>query len=381
MFFTTDLPTDLRSGYKIRIYNLMKKLSEKYELVVVHIGDNKIDKIDSLIIINKYYFIRAREKSIKSMLNSYLSFTPFLAYRFTPVGLQSIVDEIIRSNDISAIYLNLTVYDILLPKNVDMFIDQHDIISHTMKEASSGASSLLRRTIYAIEAYRWPKYEKNYYKRFDSKRLKVISVKDEDKIETEKLVTKGSVYTVENGHSVELTKVATSEWEPKLLFVGTSHERNVNALRIFYFEILPKIKERYPKIKLKIVGAFEASDLAFISAKYNNISIHTYVDDISEYYRYGDIQVLPFCMGAGSKLKVFESFANGVPVVGTPLAFTGVPLGKLSEALCSYHNTDIVELIFDILNDKNLYDSISQELKSISQDFNWNRIIENSSCL
>jgi len=213
----------------------------------------------------------------------------------------------------------------------------------------------------------------------DRASTKILSVKDGDRTETQNLVNLSSVYTVPNGHNVvsrELPEGSREHFTPQLLFIGTSHERNINALRSFYENVLPLIHNNYPEIKTKIVGAFEASDLAFIKAKGKNISICTYVDDISKSYEYGDIQVLPFNMGAGSKLKVFESFAYGVPVVGTNLAFTGVPLGEIDKLVCSDSHETIAKNIISLIENKYSYDFVRKKIVDISRCFSWDVILE-----
>ncbi|ROV56301.1 glycosyltransferase, partial [Vibrio ponticus] len=269
--------------------------------------------------------------------------------------------------------------DFDIPDSISIYIDQHDIISHTMGEGAKGSSGIHRRFIYKIEEIRWKKFERKFYKRVDREGTKILSVKDEDKNETLGLVNLSKVYMVPNGHSVNrknLSSYITKAWQPQILFIGTSHERNVNALKTFYEYVLPLIHKQLPNIKTKIVGAFETSDLAFIKAKEKNISIYTYVDDISNYYNYGDIQVLPFNMGAGSKLKVFESFAYGVPVVGTKLAFTGVPIFPIEDLVCSNSYEDIARYVVSLVNDRLSYDLVRDKMITISRDFDWEVILD-----
>jgi glycosyltransferase involved in cell wall biosynthesis len=49
--------------------------------------------------------------------------------------------------------------------------------------------------------------------------------------------------------------------------------------------------------------------------------------DLEPYYRTARCVVLPIRSGGGSRLKVFEALAYGVPIVGTSRAVAGIPIG------------------------------------------------------
>lgn len=49
------------------------------------------------------------------------------------------------------------------------------------------------------------------------------------------------------------------------------------------------------------------------------------VDDVAEFYGQIDLSLAPMLLGGGIKVKVIESLARGVPVLGTEFAFDGFP--------------------------------------------------------
>jgi len=49
------------------------------------------------------------------------------------------------------------------------------------------------------------------------------------------------------------------------------------------------------------------------------------IDDLADAYRLADLTVSPVNVGTGLKIKIIESMAYGIPVIGTSYSLTGVP--------------------------------------------------------
>ena len=49
-----------------------------------------------------------------------------------------------------------------------------------------------------------------------------------------------------------------------------------------------------------------------------------FVPDVASYYRAADVVVVPLEAGAGTRIKLLEAFAHGVPVVASPAAVSGL---------------------------------------------------------
>lgn len=103
-----------------------------------------------------------------------------------------------------------------------------------------------------------------------------------------------------------------------LLFVGYNFYANVEGLRWFIENVLPELSN----VRLTIVG--KDMEQAFHSE--NNIRVHGFVKDLSEYYYRTDIVVLPIFIGGGMKTKTAEALMYGTAIVGTSEAFEGYDL-------------------------------------------------------
>ena len=54
------------------------------------------------------------------------------------------------------------------------------------------------------------------------------------------------------------------------------------------------------------------------------IKVHDYVDDLRPLYSRADVAVVPIRAGGGTRIKILEAFAHGVPVVSTRIGAEGI---------------------------------------------------------
>ena len=125
-----------------------------------------------------------------------------------------------------------------------------------------------------------------------------------------------------------------------ILFVGSyNHPPNREAISNFIETIWPDIHKEIPEATLHLCGSgFENAD----SLAGHNVVRHGLVTDQTLSYLYSicRVSIAPLLAGAGMKGKVIESCAQGVPCVGTELAWQGIALpeiyGHLSGSIATF---------------------------------------------
>ncbi|GAB2555928.1 glycosyltransferase [Rhodanobacter koreensis] len=111
-----------------------------------------------------------------------------------------------------------------------------------------------------------------------------------------------------------------------LLFVaGFGHPPNVDAACWLVEQILPRIRERFPEVSLRLVGSNPTAEVEALVC--DGIQVTGYVDDATllSLYQSSRVVVAPLRFGAGVKLKVLEAMAHGVPIVTTSVGAQGLP--------------------------------------------------------
>lgn len=135
-----------------------------------------------------------------------------------------------------------------------------------------------------------------------------------------------SVSTVPNGVEVESHRPVP--WRHKqghiLLMCGNmSVRRNVQAARWCAQRILPAVRSAVPDAELWLVGSNPAPTLRRLE-RLPGVRVSGTVDDVRPYYGLAKVAMAPYRFGAGTRLKILEAMANGVPIVSTRMGCVGI---------------------------------------------------------
>ena len=111
-----------------------------------------------------------------------------------------------------------------------------------------------------------------------------------------------------------------------LLFVGSAeHEANLSGLRWFLTEVRPLLERQIPGCPVHIAGfGMQPSRFGALAANcmlYDGLT----EEALADLYAAGRVFIAPLLFGAGIKGKVLEAMFHGLPVVGTGIAYEGLP--------------------------------------------------------
>jgi glycosyltransferase involved in cell wall biosynthesis len=110
----------------------------------------------------------------------------------------------------------------------------------------------------------------------------------------------------------------------KLIFVGSmDYYPNAQAAISFARRIWPRIRERLPEGSLILVGANPSPSVQAL-AELPGVQVTGTVLDVRPYYRDALAAIVPLRTGGGTRLKILEAMAAGVPVISTPLGADGL---------------------------------------------------------
>jgi glycosyltransferase involved in cell wall biosynthesis len=111
----------------------------------------------------------------------------------------------------------------------------------------------------------------------------------------------------------------------RLLLVGNfKYFPNADAALFLRREVLPALRRLTDQeICIDLVGAGSATALT-CRARYPEVRVHGFVMDLAPLYAAADVAVIPVRAGGGTRIKILEAFAHGVPVVTTSLGAEGI---------------------------------------------------------
>jgi glycosyltransferase involved in cell wall biosynthesis len=133
-----------------------------------------------------------------------------------------------------------------------------------------------------------------------------------------------------------------------LVFLGgLDYLPNLQSLDWYRDEVLPHLDPADPRHVLHVVGACPEEARRRLDVP--GMVLHGYVDDLAAALS-RRVLVAPLVAGGGIKLKVLDGMAHGLPVVGTPAAFAGLPLPEELH-LVAEDGAAFARLVRDLVDD------------------------------
>jgi len=248
---------------------------------------------------------------------------PLLVRGFDSDATRRLVADSAKSVDlihVSRLELGNTVEGVLTRRcrKTRLILDLDDVESVALWRLLRRSRS--RRLAYRVFRYldlaRLFAYERRAIRRFD----RVFVCSEYDRLR----FRRPNVVVVPNGADVP-TKLPSSAVEAgTLLFCGLlSYAPNEEAVRFFVGSILPAIRQELADTRFVVVGS---SPPATVRALDDGVSVRIEADvpSVAEHYRKATVAVVPIRMGGGTRIKILEAWALGVPVVSTSIGCEGL---------------------------------------------------------
>jgi glycosyltransferase involved in cell wall biosynthesis len=164
------------------------------------------------------------------------------------------------------------------------------------------------------------------------------------------------VTVVSNIHPLP-AEVAPFEARRDLFFVGSyDHPPNVDAFEVLATQVLPRVREQLPDVRLIVVGGgkheLEGTDRP-------GIDIRGFVDELEPVIDGARLMVAPLRFGAGVKGKVGQALAHGLPVVTTTIGAEGLGLTHMQDVLLSDDPAELADLVVRAYGDRDLWQRLS----------------------
>lgn len=141
---------------------------------------------------------------------------------------------------------------------------------------------------------------------------------------------------------------------PTALFVGhLGYQPNVEACRRLIDRTLPAIHQNVKETKLVICGRTPRAELVALAANRPNVDFIADPEVLDTYYNNATAVLIPLSQGGGTRLKVLEAMARGVPVIATNKAVEGLNLVDGETFLRAETDKEFASAFAKILSDQN----------------------------
>jgi polysaccharide biosynthesis protein PslH len=320
------------TGAKLREYHLARQLKTRVELTVL--AFSKESMADAPPFCHDLVTVPPPEKyTVWKLIRGAVGRTPVSVLNYTTEAMRRSLADLLEPRQFDIVQIEGTQMagyaDVIQasPQAPAVVYDWHNIESELMLG-------------YAAHAGNW---SKRFYARLTADRLNLL---EEAMLRTgaahlvcsprekEKLIgiaPEASVVVVANGvdvgHFSNPEKSSVPEGgRIRLVFVGSmDYHANIEAAIHFARNVWPRIVEDFPHLRLTLVGSKPAAEVRSL-ASLPGVEVTGTVPDVRPYYAQSVAAIVPLGTGGGTRLKILEAMAAGVPVISTAIGAEGLDL-------------------------------------------------------
>lgn len=380
LFLTYDLPYPLDQGGKIRAYHLIKNLAKNHEVTLFSFFRHstqrqnlgKLKPFCQKIVL----FKRMRPFSLSHFL---ISLNPTLPFPAALYWLPQLKRKLQQETDKS-------LYDILHLESfytsgylqdkikIPQVLGTENIEWQVYFEYAKRQKLPFFKYPMLLESLRIKWFEERTWRKADA----CLSVSQENLEEIEKVSGKKG-YLIPNGVDLEFFQFrkVINHRPSTLLFVGNfAYIQNQDAVRFLVKEIFPLIRKEAKTVQLLIVGRNPTREIEKYAAA--DIKIRTDIEDIREAYGQSDILLAPIRAGSGTKFKVLEAMASGLPVVTTSIGIEGIKAKDGKEAIVRDDPRELAWEVVQLLSNKSRRQQLGKAGRALVEKlYDWKEISKN----
>jgi len=155
---------------------------------------------------------------------------------------------------------------------------------------------------------------------------------------------------------------AMAPQRPRILFIGhLGYPPNKAAVRRLAGSIMPRVLRRFPEARLTVAGRRPNARLKALADKSPFADLVPDPADLAPHYRAADMVLLPLSEGGGSRIKVLEALAIGLPVVATAKATEGLDLEPGRHYLAAETPEDFAAAVERLVREPDLAERLRKE--------------------
>jgi glycosyltransferase involved in cell wall biosynthesis len=377
LMVTPYFPYPLVSGGQIRTYNLLKKLAPHHKITLVSYYREDKEK-EYLPELEKYCdeVVMIKRRPAWSLLNILFAGVtpyPFLVSTYLSATARRRMAGLLENKDFDLIHIETFYLMPMLPKtNIPILLVEQTIEYQVYKNFVRDFKFWPIKPLLLFDVWKIKRWEEFYWR----KATRLAAVSQDDKKIMAETVAADKLEVIANGIDKDFFfSVERNVKEPTVFFVGNfKWLPNREAVIHLVKDIWPKIKQQVDNARLLIVGRNVSDEIAAFRKK-QGIEIKEDVEDIRAAFAQASVLLAPIRNGRGTKYKVLEAMACGVPVVTTPLGIEGIDAEEGKEVFVRREDGRLAEQAVKLLKDENLNSRMGKAgRRLVRKAYNWEEI-------
>lgn len=373
LFLTFQFPYPPDNGARIKTLSILEYLRPRHEMSIACLtrgapddeqqrwsktfGDVRWVKLD-------------RGRNAVNLTRSYLTGLPLSVERNRCPQMSRLVTEKFAEAGFEALFVDGWVMAQYVPESFRgrKLLHEHNA-EYLIWERQAGLGCGLRGTLARREAQRVRAYEATILPQFDT----VLAVSEQDR---KALLAIGAdsaktlvLPNLPDASLLELPSLSYAESEPVVFYFGTlSWQPNIDGLTRLLARVFPLLRARTPDARMLIAGRDAPPALERLALETPGVDFLGAVPDPESLYRRARVFVEATQSGGGTKLKILNSLARGLPVVASPEAAAGIEATPGEHLLIDGEDETMAADVARLLSDSALWQRLSENGRGLIQD-------------
>jgi glycosyltransferase involved in cell wall biosynthesis len=188
------------------------------------------------------------------------------------------------------------------------------------------------------------------------------------------------IHVIPNGVDVEY--FGAQEPDPgatrtNLVFAGSmDYSANVDAVVWFVNNMWPELRRQLPALSFTIVGRDPTPEVRALGG--DQVNVTGTVPDVRPHYSGALAAVVPLRIGSGTRLKILEAMAAGIPVISTRLGAEGLDFEDGTHLLLADSAGEMIAAVGRLASSPELWLRLSRSGREVvSRLYDWRALTEN----
>lgn len=391
LFLMPQMPWPATQGTALRNFHLMMAIADAGLVVdLIAFGDPLLSVATEIAAVcSRIEVVPVPIRSLGSRLRTFLAGEPDLAWRLASPEFSARLDGMLRTGKYDIVQIegfemagyllgpgalrreawDRAPWTLAGHRAPRIVLDDHNAEYQLQASASrvdSKRPGRWPRALYSwVQASRIRRREALYASAADA----CIAVSGEDAGLLREIAPGVAVDVVANGIDVPSYRTSASPtFPPSIFFAGKLDYRpNVDACEWLVRSVLPIVRASVPDVRVVLAGRDPSPSVQALAAA--DVEVTGYLADAEMRARLAGatVAVVPIRMGSGTRFKVLEAMAAGVPVVATPLGAAGSGIVDGVHGLLSEAASDLASSLVRLLRDASLGQALATRARWLAE--------------
>lgn len=368
----------LDTGAKLRNYHLARVLGAQARVALLAFAEQGQSVSDLAEIFEQVVTVpRGKGYSFGNVLRGAVGTTPLPLLNYTTAEMKQALARVLEDNDFDVVQVESIHLMNYLPviraarRRPLAVCDWHNVESDLMRQYAENERNVARKAYARRTARLMSEFEERALNEFDAH----LTVSEDDAERLRSTNSKARIFVIENGVDVAGFANEDARKKTRIVFVGSmDYHANIEGVTSFARNVWPLLHRKKPELSFTIVGRDPAQSVRELSS-IAGVEVTGSVDDVRPYYREALAAVVPLNVGGGSRLKVLEAMAAGVPVVSTIRGAEGLAVRSSVNILLVESNEEFVDAIISLADRQELRNRIIAGGRAlIAERYDWSKI-------